>query len=281
MDMSIYDRIKDKFIMKNAWEDWASYRSQLTELILEHDPESVIIIGAGRCNDIDLFTLLSGGKKVICVDVDVASMRTSMERLPDNLRSRIECKNISLTGISEKDMEVFCDRMLSSARDKGQDISMDYLRSEMLLNLEALQKKLIQSEEAILRYLPEKSADTVVCCGVHSQLFSTLSFFIKSMLGSLYDIIPEVTGLEAEADRIIRDMNNSIIPIINNALIRAAGRYIIFGNEYSSQSPVEGAEQCIRNVRENMNPFERHLRWDFNSWEGVIYDMLIQECILS
>ena len=31
--MSVYQQIKNKFIMKNAWEDWASYRDQLTDLV--------------------------------------------------------------------------------------------------------------------------------------------------------------------------------------------------------------------------------------------------------
>lgn len=45
--MGVYQNIKDKFIMKNAWEDWTEYRSKLTEIILERNPKTVMIVGAG------------------------------------------------------------------------------------------------------------------------------------------------------------------------------------------------------------------------------------------
>ena len=57
--MSVYNQIKEKFIMKNAWQDWESYRNQLTNVILEEKPKSIMIAGAGRCMDIDISKIIS------------------------------------------------------------------------------------------------------------------------------------------------------------------------------------------------------------------------------
>lgn len=276
--MSVYQQIKDKFIMRNAWEDWASYRLQLTDIILGQEPKCVMIVGAGRCNDIDLKRLSDSAEKVICVDVDDEAMRAAAVRLPEALQQKVECRCVSLTGISEADLESFCDTMLMFARAKGKDLTLDYFRTQMIDGLDVLKDKLIRSEEELLEFLPKDSADVSVCAGVHSQLFSTLSFYIRSLIGSLYDIIPNVGSLEAEAGGVICDMNSRVIPIINNALCHTAKRAVIFGNENCPDHPVEGASQCIANVRGYLKPVEKQLEWDFNRAEGIRYDMLIQIC---
>ena len=276
--MSVYRHIKDKFIMRCAREDWAVYRSQLTDVILEKSPKSVMIVGAGRCNDIDLEKIAGMTDKVICVDVDEEAMQAAISAIPEGLRGRVECRNVSLTGISEADLESFCDKLLTAARAEGRSLTADSFRTLLMSELNALKDKMVRSEEELMGKLPEKSVDTVVCCGVHSQLFSTVSFFIRSMICSLQEIIPEVGELKRVVDITLHDMNNRVIPIIDNVLCRTAGKTVIFGNEYNPASPVEGAEQCIRYVADHMNPKEKHLTWEFNRAEGVTYNMMIQIC---
>lgn len=276
--MSVYQQIKDKFIMKNAYKDWASYRSELTEIILEMNPQSVMIIGAGRCNDIDLYEISSETEKVICIDVDEDSVNDAIEKLPENLREKIEYKCVSLTGIYEDDMEEFCENLLDFARREGGGITSENFRTRMIQCIDVLKSKMIRNEEELLKLIPEASVDVLICSGVYSQMFSTLLFFIRSLVNSLYGIITNVNDLESEAEKMICDMNDRVIPIINSALSRAARKKVIFGNEYNPESPVEGAVQCISYVREYMNPFETHLKWYFNRAEGIVYDMLIQVC---
>lgn len=276
--MGVYQNIKDKFIMKNAWEDWTEYRSKLTEIILERNPKTVMIVGAGRCNDIDLERLLKSAERVICMDVDDEAMKAAVIGLPADIQYKVKYREVSLTGIGESDLDSFCDAMLMMARAKGRDLNLDYFRTQMISCMNVLKEKLIGSEEDLKRYMPEESVDVVVCAGVHSQLFSTLSFFIRSLIASLYDIIPNVGSLEADAGSVIREMNNRVIPMIDSALCRKADKAVIFGNEDNPDSPVEGAAQCIRNIRDNMKPVERHLYWEFNRAEGISYDMLIQIC---
>ena len=349
--MGVYHQIKDKFIMRNARADWASYRDQLTDLILQMYPDSVMIVGAGRCNDIDLGRLVSAGaercndndpgrrmsdgvRRVVLLDVDTDGMQEAAAYLPEEQRSKLELRTGSLTGISEDDMETFCDRMLSYVRSAGRDLSVEYVRGELMEGMDVLESKLRagpdigrdsrldggldseresekenrsdieresergsgqegKQEDGLDREKKSKPADgvlasdmifhedhpdLVVCCGVHSQLFSTLSFFVRSLIHSLQDILPGVDVLEGEVSERIRRMNDQVIPGINRTLYKAAGKCVIFGNEFMSEHPVEGAHQCILDVREHYRPEEAHLTWEFNKAEGITYDMLIQIC---
>ena len=321
--MGVYHQIKDKFIMRNARADWASYRTRLTDLILQMYPETVMIVGAGRCNDIDLGRLLNAGaercndndpgrrmservRRVILLDVDTDGMQEAAASLPEEQRSKLELRTGSLTGISEDDMETFCDRMLSYVRSAGRDLSVESVRCELMEGMDVLESKLtagpdigrdsrldggLDSEResgqenepaegvsAMDALYPESCSDIVVCCGVHSQLFSTLSFFVRSLIHSLYDILPGVDVLEGEVSEQIRRMNDRVIPGINRTLYKAAGKCVIFGNEFMPEHPVEGAHQCILDVREHYRPEEAHLTWEFNKAEGITYDMLIQIC---
>ncbi len=286
--------------MKHAREDWAKYRTQLSEMILDMNPESVMIVGAGRCNDIDLARLTEALDMVVLLDVDSEAMNAAVKLIPEKERAKVECVETSLTGISEEDMERLCEGLLNYARTTGRNLTYDGFRERLMAELDRLSESMIQSEEELLKSmvqskaelmrrmnkneeeLPERfqreKVDVLVCSGVHSQLFSMLSFFIRSVISSLADIIPDAKSLEEEAGRRIHDMNNRIIPIINSVLYRNASKAVIFGNEYMPESPVEGAHQCILNVRDNYSPIERTLEWEFNREAGVKYDMLIQIC---
>lgn len=277
--MSVYGMIKDKFIMKDAWQDWEPYRKKLTKLILDTKPENILIVGAGRCNDFDMIGMASVVESITCIDIDRDSIQSSVGELPQDIQTKIDSECISLTGISEKDMETFCDNMLMTVRKMGRDITTESFRYELISGLNTLKEKLYGSEEELLEHFRGRAFDTVVCCGVHSQLFATLSFFLSSLISGVKEIISEPFDLESELNDMIREMNAHIIPVINNALKRTAAKTLVFGNEYSPDYPVEGALQCIEYIRKHMNPIEKHLDWDFNRAEGIIYDMLIQICI--
>lgn len=276
--MSFYQQVKEKFILTNAWEDWASYRSHLTDIILENNPKSLMLIGAGRCNDVDLLRISLGCDSVVCIDTDSDAVCAAISKLPDKLQENVSFKEVSLTGIDESDLEHFCNEIIGIIRLEGRNLTDDRLRKHLFSGIESLKDKMFGSEEKLSEKLQDKSVDTVVCCGVHSQLFSTLSFFIRSLISSLGEILQNPEGLENEIYEMIRKMNRDIIPIINRSIYRTARETIIIGNEFSPDNPVEGASQCISQVRSNLNPIEIHLKWEFNRAEGIIYDMLIQIC---
>ena len=305
--MSVYRQIKDRFIMKNAWDDWSSYRSELTKLILASKTKNVMIVGSGRCNDISLERLAEMCDKVVLVDTDADGMNEALFVLPEGLRSRVEIRTASITGITEEAMDDFCEKMLLFARTAGRTLTAEAFRDYLMKCTYELMSERIRSEDELLEIIPEDSADTVICCGVCSQLFSMLSYFVRSLISSLEDVMigdssdmtgdsPDMTGAkdpamylsmssvkdleaaESELNTYIHRMNAELIPVINSAILKMARNTALFGNEYMPDSPVEGAHQCIYDLRARTVPKELHLKWDFNRSMGIAYDMLIQIC---
>lgn len=300
--MSIYDSVKNNFIMKDAREDWASYRKSLTDIILGQKPESVMIVGGGRCNDIDLERLLEMAEKVVIVDVDDEAMKEAAAALPEAMGSRVICRVASLTGIQEDFISDFCENMVFHARKAAVEQEPEYFSEQLRHSLDEIEEKLIKSESELKDAFQEDSVDVTVCCGVHSQLFSLVSYFVRSLIYNLREAYLSMAGsggrggqmdglqieiddavrsmdeLQAEVDDRIRHMNDRVIPIINRAVYRTAKRTAVFGNEYMPESPVEGAFQCIKDVRERYETEESHLLWEFNRAAGKTYDVLIQKC---
>ena len=68
----ILDDIKQKFRLPDAYEDWREYRQLLTDTVIEcgngDQSKTIAIIGAGRCNDIDLKALCRHFEIITLVD---------------------------------------------------------------------------------------------------------------------------------------------------------------------------------------------------------------------
>ncbi len=276
----ILDDIKQKFRLPDAYEDWREYRQLLTETVIEcakgDNSKTIAIIGAGRCNDIDLKGLCWHFESITLVDCDSTAMNEAVSKLTGDEAKRVEINNTSLTGINETDLNLYFERVLLAVRNEGYSLTYDSFGEIILSELEIFKDKLPTSYEILIKELPKR--DIVLCNGVFSQLFSTISFFVRSVAGSIPDSL--FTGAMQVADRLeqeLKSMNNAVIPVICKALIQSANDYVIFGNEYLKADLVEGAGQCIEAVRNSGRTVkEFECLWDFNRREKVTYNMLIQ-----
>ncbi len=271
-----YQRIKDGFIIPNAREKWTLYRKDLTDLTESMGAGTLAVIGAGRCCDIDLERLTAVTDKVILVDIDRTGMEEALGQLPSEYRPRVELRQASLTGISEEDMEEICNDLLAYARKEGREVKPALFREQLMNQMNRLSAGLREEGEEGRDILPPDSVDVLLCSGVHSQLFTVFHRFIRSLLYSMKEYLSEAEELEQEAGERLKQMNDRVIPVINRMLCRAAKETIIFGNEFSGDRPVEGADRCIRDIRSTMKPTELHLCWEFDRAGGIVYDMLMQ-----
>ena len=276
----ILDDIKQKFRLPDAYDDWREYRQLLTETVIEcakgDNSNTVAVIGAGRCNDIDLKVLCRYFETITLVDCDLDAMNEAVSKLTGDEAKRVEINNASLTGIDETDINLYFERVLSNVRKQGYKLTYDNFSEIVLSEFEIIKQKLTSSEEELIKKIPKR--DIMLCNGVFSQLFSTISFFVRSVAGSIPDSL--FTGAMQVAERLeqeLKSINNEVIPVICRALIQSANDCIIFGNEYIENNPVEGAGQCIEAVR-NSGPAVQEFEtlWGFNRKEKVAYNMLIQ-----
>ena len=278
--MSIYDSIKARFVLPNAHEDWKDYRDFLTGLITElggkDADKTVSVIGAGRCNDIDLKRLCACFKHVTLFDYDSIAMGQAIKYLNNPEIRKMYIVERSLTGIGEKNISAFCDKTISDLRENGSRLTVNAFSQIILNGLEDLHSKMFKSDSEILKMLPK--SDIVLCNGVFSQLFSMISFFIRSCAASLPDpLVPQASEAAARAEEKLKEYSKELIPLITKAIVGSANDLVIFGNEYSECNPVEGACRCIECVRNNEDILEeKKVIWEFNRAENLRYEMLIQ-----
>ena len=278
----ILQDIKDKFRLSDAYEDWKDYRQLLTYTIIEagggDNKKTAAVIGAGYCNDIDIINLCRHFERITLVDWDREALAKVLNGLPKKDADKVETVIFSLTGIDESDISIFFEDSLAALKRCGKGLTREMFEEILMSGLDRLFKRMSISEQKSKRILPKR--DIVICNGICSQLFSVISFFVRSVAGSIPDTV--FYGAADVADRVenkLKSMNDKIVPVICSTLLTTANDYVIFGNEYSEKHPVEGAYQCIEEVRKNgsiVKEFEAV--WSFNRKESVEYNMLLQIC---
>lgn len=289
--MGIYNQLKDKFIMKDAYKDWENYRKALTDLILNisdmdlsfnksrdlNETKSIAIIGAGRCNDIDLLRLAEIFDEITLIDIDATALEECISFQEKNVKEKINKEVFSINGLYENEMEAFCDELLNFVRKAGRELNEKLYEKFLDEMLEGLNKKIVAGLDMLQERFSNKSYDVVVCNGVYSQLLSMYSFFIRSVSQSVSDELKiDVSGINRSIEIKLSKINTMSVSAINKALIAVAKKMILFGNEFPKKSRVEGAAECIDDIRKNYMPDEIMLKWDFNLKENIFYNMLIQ-----
>ena len=272
--MTVYEELQKKFIMEHAWEDWKEFRDELTGLVNTYGADSIGIIGAGRCNDIDVGSLNYG--RVSLIDISGEAL-CEAEKKFKSFPGKIDTRVLSLTGIDEADIRLFIDRVMEYIRFHAASLSCE--EYEALLNgeLDKLEAKTEGLREKLTQQLSIENHDVLLCNGVFSQLFSGLLLFIRSVAHSVGE--NELKSMEEIAGRTearLSSMNNRLVPHIIEAMIKSAKKTVIFGSEAPEDDRVEGAFQCLTYLREAYETEERYMDWSFNPAQSVRYRMLIQ-----
>lgn len=298
--MKIYEQVKSKFILPNAYEDWRSYREQITERILSiapYDlhttaPKAMAILGAGRCNDIDLTKCLTCYDHITLIDEDDAAIQTAYQSLSPELQKRLTLCHATLDGITSDDIELLCQNLLEYVQSHGRSLTTDDYLTYATEQLWNIKKLLYTNSEQLHTILPPKSYDLVVCLGVHSQLLSGLSYCLEILDYNISEQLFHNTysGME-EYHRILTDMLADIIPVLNQSILDSSKGSVMIGCEDDSDHPVAGAYPCILDIRERISSLrapananesmhytmtEEHLEWNFHSARHMNYNMLIQ-----
>lgn len=305
--MSLFQEIKKNFIQEDAFENWSQYRKTLTEYLIglvEWEPlplhfhASILeetklptlgIIGAGGCNDIDLKMLLPYFSRITLIDVDEEEMKHAIKKYGLEASDRIHMKVLSLTGIMETDYEAFTQELLFYVRESMEPVTP--------LSFGGYAARLVAEQYNGLspnrKILDDNQYDYVWCFGVHSQLQGMYGYIYQSFLMNLEASMFRDWNPEEDVFlQYLKEQNRVWIPKINDALLSAANRVCVIGNEWDllkdkqeaycvSEFPdfgVEGAYQSICDIRgRNLSLKESMIMWPFNENRNLFYQMLIQQ----
>ena len=301
--MSIFESIKNEFRIPDAYENWSSYRKALTDIIIGNDMieknhtknkegyidgdtlcnRSIAILGAGPCNDIDLLRVHEEYKQITLMDVDDKGMQDALDRYGLRHSSGISLKAVSLTGLTDEITESFFNRLYLYIVDRGKNLTEADFQERTLMEFKEVEDKLYKNTRDFSMVLPEAAYDTVVSVGLHSQLWSVLSYSWHILAGNVSEQL--LGGRPVDPDPFhdhLRDVDDTFIPMMNTAILQASKHRVLFSSEYDPNNPSEGAWQCIKDVRKRytggeIELMESTLEWPFFPEQRRKYTMLIQD----
>ena len=249
---NLYDELKKLTIMKNAYDDWADYRDNLTKIIVSDTVPrtNVMIIGVGDCNDINLKVLADHFDLVCLADRNILDVKSLCDKynIDTVKRNNIFSQTIDLVGISDDAYRKTADEITGFMK-KGSK-------------------------------LPEISdlADYVIISGVYSQLFN--------MPAMMWDVFSEDyhdgDGENAVVYHEISKFTDKRISGINDNLLRISKRGLITNNEakrVGRKGAVEGAYQFFKDIQRRLDEGSADIKssekllWPFDLSQEKLYEM--------
>lgn len=271
--MTVYDALEKRHVMPRAWEDWTDYRREWSRFIISlcEPGTSILIVGAGACNDYDLVQFSGFFEKIYLFDLDEAAMREGIKRVPQKQRGRIELLTGDFLGISPGEYTKFCYAVQEEVNRRGKNTDIKELADMALPLVEELYASAKRRREGLV--LPR--ADYAAVSGVHSQ--------VNHMLPWIWEAYMQALGQREETVfRRISSENSRIMREMNDRLLAAAARRLFVSAEKSRAGVpggVEGAWQALEDLKKR--PDGKNLRltdtrifpWGYDLRQNIIYEM--------
>lgn len=275
--MNVIDEIKKEFEIPGAFESWAVYREEVTDLILESGATgSIALFGIGPANDIDLRRLRERFGRITLIDLDRESMERGLVRYGLQHCPKVELWDTSLSGVTMEDVAAFFETLYNQVVQSGRTLTEAAFMEMSLAALEQIRHKVVSSREALRAKLPAEHYDMVVSVGLHSQFWSILSYSWLTLAGNVEE---QILGHAMNHDpffEALRAIDDAFIPMLNEVLLSMGDRAIIAVEEDEAH-PVEGAFQSMQDIRQRCpKVLEKRLHWPFRPEEGKSYEMLFQ-----
>ena len=271
--MTVYDALEKRHEMPRAWDDWADYRKAWSDWIIRYCKwdSSILIVGAGACNDYDLEHFLKFFGKILLFDLDEASMQKAVRRIPTEQRAKVELFTGDFLGITPAAYQEFCRVIQEEINHRGKLTDINELAQTAMPLVEQLYADAKKSREGL--YLPQ--ADYVAVSGVHSQINHMLPWIWQAYmqaLGQREDTIFQRASQE----------NGRIMQEMNDKLLEAAGQKLFVSAEkvrIGVPGGVEGAWQALSDLEERvkngqLQPTDRRqFSWAYDLRQNMIYEM--------
>lgn len=306
--MNIIDEIKKEFEIPGAFESWAVYREEVTDLILAsasppdlmqeaslqasiQDVErsrrpmptsdtkatgSIALFGIGPANDIDLRRLSERFERITLIDLDREGMERGLVRYGLQHCPKVELWDTSLSGVTMEDVAAFFETLYDQVVRCGRALTEAAFMAMSLAALEKIRRKVITTRAALREKLPNERYDMVVSVGLHSQFWSILSYSWLTLAGNVEE---QILGHAMNHDpffEALRSIDDRFIPMLNEVML-SMGDQAIIAVEEDEAHPVEGAFQSMQDIRRRYPEVqEKRLHWPFRPEEGKSYEMLFQ-----
>lgn len=271
--MTVYDALEKRHVMPRAWDDWKDYRKQWSDWIIRYSKRdtSILIVGAGACNDYDLEHFSRFFGKIYLFDLEEETMREGIRRVPAPRRGKIKLLTGDFLGIMPVQYETFCQRIQGAINRRGKGIDLGALAEYALPMIEEMYASSRQRRKELV--LPW--ADYVAVAGVHSQINHMLPWIWEAYMQA-------IAQREETVFRRIAQENDLLMKELDDKLLAAAGRRLFVSAEKSRAGipgGVEGARQALDDLKQRVDgknlllTDQRILPWPYDLRQNMIYEM--------
>jgi hypothetical protein len=196
---------------------WLSHRQEIQHLIKSsmvdpHPKDEVIILGAGNCDDFDLYDLAERFHAIILADIDNDSMQAVVKVLDPQLQLRIKClDSLDFTGLDKVN---FYTRFQSLLDNQAPAIRLNSFLKEIAVEV---------AQRPVLTHLKKRFA-AVISSAVHTQLFYLHALSVFAIYAKLYvknDVKQIVDGIAELRDFLLCQYNEMLFSLVrlNGAVI--------------------------------------------------------------
>lgn len=271
--MTVYDALEKRHVMPRAWDDWADYRKQWSDWIIRYSKRdtSILIVGAGACNDYDLEHFSKFYGKIYLFDLEEQPMQEGLRRVPAARRKKFKLLTGDFLGIQPQQYQSFCVKVQGAINRHGKGIDLGALAEYALPMVEEMYTfSRAQRKKLVLPW-----ADYVAVAGVHSQVNHMLPWIWEAYMQA-------IAQREGTLFQRIAQENSLLMEELNDKLLASAGRRLFVAAEKSRAGVpggVEGAHQALGDLKRRVDgknlllTDSRTAPWPFDLRQGMIYEM--------
>lgn len=241
---------------------WLQYRNHMTEYILEGcaEAERVLILGAGGCDDIELVAITEHAALVCLADVNRTAMESAVQRLQTirpELRSRLWIIETDFLPISEPEYQEYdkaCRQGIEALEQWwGQhDIQRHIgLKQPGAGGSGERSYDMLCGVRTAMEALELEAFDTVICLGLHSQLYIGLAVRTYQQKEQLHDRVRAcaVDFLQNANQRMAEQFMQEVLQIGRRIVLGLEYTAIHSDSEYSSEAVIQ---QLMRSGTEGL-----------------------------
>ena len=252
MKSEIYEQFKARASRDDEFNDWAGYREELTDFVISCLPPggSLLILGAGKSNDLDLKRLADHCGSITLSDYRPETAEEAFRQYELTPSENLKFAASDYVGITDEDYLEYTGLLLKTmeklsgsqgdsddepgAADAMQGGTLEEAAGPELAALTECLERIYEKNESYEIDLGGETYDNAVITGVHSQLNNSFRGLFQYVRKNVEERCGEIRFLEelnAAIFQTTRKHTEFLVNRFNKAVFAAVREGVIYGYE--------------------------------------------------
>ncbi|MBR6444484.1 MAG: hypothetical protein IKS63_03550 [Firmicutes bacterium] len=289
----IYGRFTQRYSKDDEFADWEGYRAQLTDFVVRNmrPGASLLILGAGKCSDLDLNILAEHCGSVTLSDYRPETAEEALRQYGLSRSDRLRIAESDYVGITDEDYIRYTAQLIG-IMEKLRDCPGDSLEAIAGDELKELHEELdrIYRDNEAYRIRLGGDYDYAIAAGLHSQLnnsFRGIFQYVRKDTeekGGKVQFAEELNASIFENTRkhtlyLVQRLNREAFSAVREGIVYGYEKRIIYVPE-GKQDPVigtvDGARQAGEEVEELTAADKMNCLWPLSKRRSIKFEMDIR-----